>query len=137
SRRHPRRRLGPDSDGERPGQPAPLGAADRLRCVDRLSRAAQHQLQRARSADRVHARGGLRYVPVHGHGRRAPRALPRPEGGPPMTRARYLGVLFTDLWAFARAYRAWWMLPLVLALLVLGFLVVASQWSSGFVYVLF
>ena len=54
-----------------------------------------------------------------------------------MSRLGYVGRLVRELFAFAMAYKAWWMVPLVLVLLVLGFLVATSQTLAPFVYTLF
>ncbi len=51
-----------------------------------------------------------------------------------------LGNLFRllgDVWAFARANKAWWIVPLVLVLLVLGALIVTGQAAAPFIYTLF
>ena len=60
-------------DAERHGRYSP--ADQGLRAQDRLPRDDQHQLQRARRADRLHARGRLPLLHGHQHGRAGPRAL--------------------------------------------------------------
>ena len=61
----PRRLLGAHPDRARRHQPALPRAARARSSADRLPGAGQHQLQRARRADRVHARGRLPLL--HGH----------------------------------------------------------------------
>jgi hypothetical protein len=54
-----------------------------------------------------------------------------------MGRLRYAWRLLGELWAFARANRVWWILPLVLALGLLALVVAASQTAAPFIYTLF
>tara|TARA_Y100000114_G_C11574100_1_gene237874 strand:+ start:217 stop:381 length:165 start_codon:yes stop_codon:yes gene_type:complete len=49
----------------------------------------------------------------------------------------YVGKLMKELYAFAMEEKVYWMAPLVIALLVLSFLIVASQSSAPFIYTLF
>ena len=42
-----------------------------------------------------------------------------------------------DIWGFARAHKAWWIVPLVLLLLGVGALVVGVSTISPFIYSLF
>ncbi len=50
---------------------------------------------------------------------------------------RHLGKLLSDLLGFARQNKAWWIVPLVLLLLVVGLLVVGVSTISPFIYSLF
>ncbi len=50
---------------------------------------------------------------------------------------RHLRLLFRDLWGFARAHKAWWIVPLVVLLLVIGVLIVGVSTISPFIYSLF
>ena len=50
---------------------------------------------------------------------------------------RHLGKLFSDLFGFARQNKAWWIVPLVLLLLLVGVLVVGVSTISPFLYSLF
>jgi hypothetical protein len=47
--------------------------------------------------------------------------------------------LFGDIWAFLRVRKAWWLLPIVVMLILMGVLVVASQvpYLAPFIYALF
>ena len=47
--------------------------------------------------------------------------------------------LMSDLWAFLKERKAWWLLPIIIVLLLVGVLVVFSQSSalSPFIYALF
>lgn len=47
--------------------------------------------------------------------------------------------IFSDIWAFLRVRKAWWMLPAVIMLVLMGALVVASQvpYLAPFIYALF
>ncbi len=45
--------------------------------------------------------------------------------------------LLKDLWAFARAHKAWWILPLVISLLIIALLIVGVSTISPFIYSLF
>lgn len=47
--------------------------------------------------------------------------------------------LLKDLWAFMRVRKKYWMLPIILLLLLLGFLMILAQGSSvaPFIYTLF
>jgi len=50
---------------------------------------------------------------------------------------RHLGTLLREVWAFARQYRMWWLVPLVLLLLAIALLVVGVSTISPFIYTLF
>jgi uncharacterized membrane protein YjdF len=47
--------------------------------------------------------------------------------------------LTTDVWAFLKERKAWWLAPIIIVLLLVGVLVVVSQSSalSPFIYALF
>ena len=50
---------------------------------------------------------------------------------------RHLGRLLKDLGGFAWHNKAWWMIPVVLVLLLLGIFIVTSQTVAPFIYTLF
>jgi hypothetical protein len=54
-----------------------------------------------------------------------------------MRRLRHLARLLRDLWAFGRAYKVYWMVPLALVLLATAAIIVVSQGALPFVYTLF
>jgi hypothetical protein len=54
-----------------------------------------------------------------------------------MKALRYLGKLLLEFWHFAMANKAWWIIPIVLMLLVLGLLVFMGQSAAPFIYTLF
>ncbi len=68
---HARRLLGAHPDGAPRDQPALLRHHRGVPPPDRLPGDRQHVVQRARRADRVHARGRLPVLHAHGHGRRS------------------------------------------------------------------
>ncbi|MGC4071934.1 MAG: DUF5989 family protein [Nibricoccus sp.] len=45
--------------------------------------------------------------------------------------------LLRELWAFARAHKAWWIIPVVCLLLIVGVLIVGVSTISPFIYSLF
>ena len=47
--------------------------------------------------------------------------------------------LMRELWAFARARKKWWLLPIVILLIVVGLLMVLAQGSAlaPFIYAIF
>ncbi|MBM4344231.1 MAG: hypothetical protein FJ100_12755 [Deltaproteobacteria bacterium] len=45
--------------------------------------------------------------------------------------------LARELWAFAKANKAWWILPLMILLSLAAVLVVAGQGTAPFIYTLF
>lgn len=55
----------------------------------------------------------------------------------PMSFFRHLGRLLSDVVGFARQNKAWWMVPLVVLLLVIGGLIVGVSTISPFIYSLF
>ena len=54
-----------------------------------------------------------------------------------MGKLGYLGKLMKELLDFAKEEKVYWMAPLVIMLLVLSFVIVASQSSAPFIYTLF
>jgi len=54
-----------------------------------------------------------------------------------MRKLRNLRKLFADLRAFARAYRVYWIVPLVVLLLVSAAIIVIGQGVAPFIYTLF
>lgn len=49
----------------------------------------------------------------------------------------YIGKLIKELFDFAMKEKVYWIAPLVIVLLVLSFVIVASQSSAPFIYTLF
>ncbi len=45
--------------------------------------------------------------------------------------------LLSELWAFAREHKAWWIVPLVLLLLLIAVFVIGVSSISPFIYSLF
>jgi hypothetical protein len=45
--------------------------------------------------------------------------------------------LLRDVFGFAWHHKAWWIVPMVLVLLLLGLLIVVGQSSAPFIYTLF
>ena len=54
-----------------------------------------------------------------------------------MRRLRHLGGFLSELWAFARSNKAWWIVPIVVLLLLVSVLVVGVSTISPFIYSLF
>ncbi len=54
-----------------------------------------------------------------------------------MNAVRHLGRFLAELGSFARHHKAWWLVPLVVVLLLLGVLIVAGQTVAPFIYTLF
>lgn len=54
-----------------------------------------------------------------------------------MKKLGHLGNLLAEVWAFAWQNKAWWLVPLVLVLLLLGVLIVTGQAVAPFIYTLF
>lgn len=54
-----------------------------------------------------------------------------------MNRLAYVGTLLREFVAFARANKAWWIVPLVVVLGLVALLAVASQATSPYIYTLF
>ena len=51
-----------------------------------------------------------------------------------MRTLRYLGRLIREFFGFARQNKAWWIIPIVVALLLLGALIVIGTSASQFLY---
>ncbi len=54
-----------------------------------------------------------------------------------MSKITHVGSLFRELWRFAMQNKAWWIIPMVLILLVLGALIITGQAAAPFIYTLF
>jgi hypothetical protein len=54
-----------------------------------------------------------------------------------MSKLRYSGTLVKEFLAFARAHKAYWIVPLLLILGLLGLLIAAGQVSAPFIYTVF
>lgn len=54
-----------------------------------------------------------------------------------MRSLKNLGRLLRELWAFAREHKAWWIVPMVSILLLVGLLIVSVSSISPFIYSLF
>ena len=54
-----------------------------------------------------------------------------------MRKLGYAGKLFGEFIGFARANRAYWIIPLALLLAAMGVLIVASETAAPFIYALF
>jgi hypothetical protein len=52
-------------------------------------------------------------------------------------RIAHLGKLLAELGRYAARNKAWWLVPLVVVLLVLGFLIMTGQATAPFIYTLF
>jgi len=51
-----------------------------------------------------------------------------------MRRLQSLFRLFRELWGFARAHKAWWIVPIVILLLLVSVLIVGVSTISPFIY---
>ncbi len=54
-----------------------------------------------------------------------------------MSRFLYLARLVKEIYLFARAHKAYWILALILTLLVFALIVVSSESAAPFIYTLF
>ena len=54
-----------------------------------------------------------------------------------MNKLLFVGPLLREFFTFARENKVFWIVPLVLVLLVLGFVIAAGQVSAPFIYTLF
>ncbi len=54
-----------------------------------------------------------------------------------MNKFLHVGSLFSELWQFAKQNKAWWIIPTVMVLLVLGALIFSGQAVAPFIYTLF
>ena len=50
---------------------------------------------------------------------------------------RQLARLLSDVWSFAWHNKAWWLVPVVIVLLILGGLIISGQMAAPFIYTLF
>lgn len=48
-----------------------------------------------------------------------------------------IGSLLREVWQFALQNKAWWLVPTVVVLLILGILIVSGQAAAPFIYTLF
>ena len=62
---------------------------------------------------------------------------PHPQEKEPVSKFLYIGRLFREILQFARQNKAWWIVPTVLILLVLGMLIFSGQVAAPFIYTLF
>ena len=54
-----------------------------------------------------------------------------------MGKLAHSGKLLGQIWQFAKQKKIYWLMPLVMAMLVAGMLVFASQSAAPFIYTLF
>ena len=54
-----------------------------------------------------------------------------------LRRLSHVGALMRDVWAYARLYREWWLVPVVVVLLLVAVLVVAGTKAMVLVYTIF
>lgn len=54
-----------------------------------------------------------------------------------MRALRSLSRFLHELWSFAREHKAWWIVPVVILLLLVGLIVVSVSAISPFIYSLF
>lgn len=54
-----------------------------------------------------------------------------------MPRLRHVGSLLAEVGRYAARNRAWWLVPIVVALLILGLLIATGQVAAPFIYTLF
>ena len=54
-----------------------------------------------------------------------------------MSKLSNVGRLFSETFQFARQNKAWWIVPTVLILLLLGVLIFSGQAAAPFIYTLF
>lgn len=54
-----------------------------------------------------------------------------------MRKLRHSAGLLREIFAFARAHKAYWMVPMIVALVILAVLIFAGQAASPFIYTLF
>lgn len=54
-----------------------------------------------------------------------------------VSKFRHVGSLFRELWRFAMQNKAWWIIPTVVVLLILGALIFSGQAVAPFIYTLF
>jgi hypothetical protein len=54
-----------------------------------------------------------------------------------MPRLRHVGNLLSEVWSFAWQNKAWWIVPTVIVLLLMGVLIFSGQAVAPFIYTLF
>jgi hypothetical protein len=54
-----------------------------------------------------------------------------------MGKLKYSGKLLKQFWKFARAHKAYWIIPMILLLGLIALLIISSQAASPFIYTLF
>ena len=54
-----------------------------------------------------------------------------------VSKFKYIGRLFREIFQFAMQNKAWWIVPTVLILLLLGVLIFSGQAVAPFIYTLF
>jgi hypothetical protein len=54
-----------------------------------------------------------------------------------MGRSRYIARLLGELFQLARERKAYWLVPTIVVLLLIGFLVVVSEAAAPFIYTIF
>ena len=54
-----------------------------------------------------------------------------------MRKLGHLGKLLGEVWGFAWHNKAWWLIPLVAILLIMGVLIFSGQAVAPFIYTLF
>ena len=54
-----------------------------------------------------------------------------------MSKLSYSGTLLREFFEFARTHKAYWIVPLVLVLGLVGLLIAAGQVSAPFIYTIF
>ena len=54
-----------------------------------------------------------------------------------MHRLRHLGRLLAEVGRYAARNKAWWLVPLVVVMLVLGLMIATGQVAAPFIYTLF
>ena len=57
--------------------------------------------------------------------------------GEPLSKLSNIGRLFREIFQFAMQNKAWWIVPTVLILLLLGVLIFSGQAVAPFIYTLF
>jgi hypothetical protein len=54
-----------------------------------------------------------------------------------MRALRHLGLLVSEFWGYAWRYKAWWIVPVMLVLILMALLIATGQASAPFIYTLF
>ena len=61
----------------------------------------------------------------------------KPKDDDQVSKFLYIGRLFREIFQFAMQNKAWWIVPTVLILLLLGVLIFSGQAVAPFIYTLF